>query len=164
MEAVSKSPAAADLPPLLTNVAFEVEVLAWTVHCAAQLEEAAEIQRDYQSAIDRSAYVNAAWVATRNLLCFFANSRWQGSPIARDYVDWDSVPGGPALGVANDRVTHIGLRHLRTESATDLAAAAEHVDSSIGLFYGRLAPDLRSRFHASLAAALNAVITPGRTR
>ena len=73
---VRKPPRPDELPALLTNVAYEAEVLAWSLRRAAELEHDAEVKRIYQIAIDRSAYVNAALVSARNLLCFFTHEPW----------------------------------------------------------------------------------------
>jgi hypothetical protein len=111
----AKQPTSDELPALLTNVSFEVEVLAWSLHRADQLHDDAEVALSYLVATDRSAYVNAALVAGRNLFCFFANDRWsKGAPITRDFMStWEEMPGGPALGVANQQVAHIGLGRVR---------------------------------------------------
>lgn len=144
-----------DLPRLLSAVAYEAEVLAWSAHRAEQLKEAAEVQRDYCAAIDRSAYINAGWAAARNLLLFFADKDWGGHAVeASDFVEWESMPGGEALGVADNRVLHVALRRVRDPRTMDLSEVLDDGDLRMGKFCGQLPPHLKVRFHESLARAL----------
>jgi hypothetical protein len=162
----SKRPEPDELPGLLTNVSYEVEVLAWSLHRATELEHGAESLRNYQVAIDRSAYVNSALVAARNLVYFFANDRWsKGAPIAGDFVaGWSAVPGGPVLGLVNHQVVHIGLNRVRNPQTTDFSELVNSIDSRLDAFFKQLEPNLQSRCHRSLAFALKAVVEPGKHR
>jgi len=163
---VEKRPEPAELPALLTNVSFEVEVLSWSLHRADELAHDADEARLYLAAIDRSAYVIAALVAGRNLLCFFANDRWRkGAPIARDFIStWQGIPGGRALGVANQQVAHIGLGRVRNPQPIDLTALAGDVDDRLERFFVCLDEALQPRAHRSIASALRAVTEHGKHR
>lgn len=161
-----KLPDPHELAGLLTNVLFEVEVLAWSLHRAAALEHDAEVARIYQAAVDRSSYVNAALVAARNLYYFFDNSRWRkGAPAAEDFVPtWVPMSGGPVLDAVNHQVVHIGLSRVRDPQHVDLGLVAADIDHRLGLFFAQIDPSVRNRAHLSLAEALQAVTTPGKHR
>lgn len=154
-----------EVSDFLSTVAYEAEVLAWSAHRAGQLEEAAEVERDYCAAIDRSVYVNASWAAARNLLLFFADKDWNGrAVVARDFVVWDPVPGSEALGIADDRVLHVAFRRVRKPRTMELADVLDDIDRRMKEFFRRLPPHLKSKFHESLADALAAVTLLGKRR